>query len=122
VVERVDIEPVDGRWRPTPYVALLAALATMAAAAVAVVCGFPTVWTLVAGTLVSVKWPAVSVVVRTSGSPDSTLSQRSHASPVGSAALDGRGPAPPPVHAATRTTVRDALSRRGIAGRDDCGR
>ncbi len=53
VVERVDIEPVDGRWRPTPYVALLAALATMAAAAVAVACGFPTVWTLVAGTLVS---------------------------------------------------------------------
>lgn len=53
VVEQVDIVPVDGRWRPTPYVALLVALATMAAAAVAVACGFPASWTLVAGTLVS---------------------------------------------------------------------
>ena len=49
VVETVSIEPIDAKFRPLASVLMLAALATMAYAAVAAACGFGAAWTLVIG-------------------------------------------------------------------------
>ena len=53
VVETVSIEPVDARFRVLPRVLFLAALATMAYAAVAACCGFGAGWTLAIGLVVA---------------------------------------------------------------------
>jgi hypothetical protein len=49
VVETVSIEPIDAKFRVLPGVLFLAALATMAYAAVAACCGFGAGWTLAIG-------------------------------------------------------------------------